>query len=344
MASQFHDRPDKDGLATDDVRGDEALLFGRVLNGKGGGRPVNWAQAREWKPGVPGEVIWLHLCRNQAGIQEWLESELNIPEPTAELLVSDQTRPRAFREDDTLVATLRGINFNPNAEPEDMVSMQLWSDGKRVITLRRLPLQTPRDTLAEIDAGRGPGDAGALITSLTKHMIARMNRSIIDMNEHIDELEEADLDGDTEPLLEKIAAIRRNCLALKRHMSPQHEAFERISRDAPAWFEDHDRREIAETIERLSRYLDDIDISKESAVVLQDDIRARAVARSERTSYLLTIVAAIFLPLGFVTGLLGINVGGMPGMNDPDAFWIVTGMCGMILLMQLVLFYRWKWF
>jgi len=331
-------------LLTDDVAGDEALLFGRVLDGKGGGRPVTWAQAREWTPGVPGEVIWMHLCRNQPGIQTWLESTYDIPEPTAELLVSDETRPRAFREGNTLVATLRGINFNPNAEPEDMVSMQLWSDGKRVITLRRLPLQTPRDTLRDIDIGRGPGDAGALITSLTEHMIARMNRSIIDMNDHIDELEEADLDGDTEPLLEKIAIIRRNCLALKRHMSPQHEAFERISREAPEWFEDHDRREIAETIDRLSRYLDDIDISKESAVVLQDDIRARTASRSERTSYLLTIVAAIFLPLGFVTGLLGINVGGMPGVEDPDAFWIVSGMCGMILLLQLALFYRWKWF
>ena len=70
-------------------------------------------------------------------------------------------------------------------------------------------------------------------------------------------------------MLTKISSIRRNSLALKRHMAPQHEALEQISRDAPAWFEDHDRREIAESIARLRRYLDDIDISKESAVVLQ---------------------------------------------------------------------------
>lgn len=344
MAIQTHD-----DLLTDDVRLDEGLLFGRVLDGKGGGRKVTWAEALAWTPPQPGEgrdgeVIWLHICRTQPGVREWLEKALAIPRPTAELLVSDTTRPRAFREGNALVATLRGINFNPNAEPEDMVSMQLWSDGRRVITLRRLPLQTPRDTLAEIDAGHGPADAGALVTSLTEHMIARMNRSIVDMNDHIDDLEEANLGGDNEVLLENIAKIRRNCLALKRHMSPQHEALERISREAPDWFEEHDRRQIAETIDRLSRYLDDIDISKESAVVLQDDIRARSIARSERTSYLLTIVAAIFLPLGFVTGLLGINVGGMPGVDDADAFWIVCGLCGAILLVQLALFWRWKWF
>ena len=331
-------------LPTDENQPEGPMLFGRVLDGAGGGRPIGWPEACDWQPARPGEVLWVHLCRDRPGVTEWLDGQLHLPEPTVELLTSDETRPRAFREGETLVATLRGINFNPGAEPEDMISMQLWCDGARLVTLRRHPVQTPRVTLAEIDAGRGPGDAGALITSLVEHMIARMSQSIVDMNDHIDELEEVDPDEDREAMLGKIATIRRNCLALKRHMSPQHEALERISRDAPHWFEEHDRREIAETIDRLRRYLDDIDISKESAVVLQDDLRARAVASTDRTSYLLTIVAAIFLPLGFVTGLLGRNVGGMPGVDDPDAFWVVVGMCGAILAMQLALFARWKWF
>jgi len=158
------------------------------------------------------------------------------------LLTSNETRPRAFREGHTLAATLRGINFNPGAEPEDMVSMQLWSDGVRVVTLRRSPLQTPRDTVVELDAGHGPADAGALVTSLTEHMIARMSRSVVDMNDHIDALEGEELHLS---MLETITTIRRNCLALKRFMGPQHVALESIVRDAPHWFEDHDRREIA---------------------------------------------------------------------------------------------------
>ncbi|MEZ5744894.1 MAG: CorA family divalent cation transporter, partial [Sphingomonadaceae bacterium] len=151
---------------------DGPMLFARVLDGTGGGRAISWKEAQDWQPAVSGEVLWMHLCRNRPGVAEWLEHGLGLPEPTAELLTSDATRPRAFREGNTLVATLRGINFNPGAEPEDMVSMQLWSDGTRLITLRRLQLQTPRVTLAEIDSGRGPVDAGALITSLVEHMIA----------------------------------------------------------------------------------------------------------------------------------------------------------------------------
>jgi zinc transporter len=126
-------------------------------------------------------------------------------------------------------------------------------------------------------------------------------------------------------------------------MAPQHEALEQISRDAPFWFEEHDRREIAESIARLRRYLDDIDISKESALVLQDEIRARSLASSEHATYMLTIVAGIFLPLSFLTGLLGINVGGMPGMQDPDAFWAVVALCGLLFTALIVAFRRLRW-
>ncbi|MCP9221636.1 zinc transporter ZntB [Erythrobacter sp. LQ02-29] len=331
------------GGNTDGTQGDTPLLFARVLDGKGGGRPIGWDEIQSWQPGSDGAVLWMHLCRTVPGVYEWLQERFAIPEPTAELLTSDATRPRAFREGNALVATLRGINFNPGAEPEDMVSMQVWSDGTRLVTLRRFPLQTPRDVLAAIDKGAGPLDAGAVVTELTEAMVTRMNQSIVDMNDHIDMLEEEDMDDDPEEMLEKIATIRRNCLGLQRHMGPQHVALEAISRDAPPWFEDHDRREIAETIDRLRRYLDDIDVSKESAVVLMDELRTRALASNERATYMLTIVAGIFLPLSFLTGLLGINVGGMPGVENGHAFWWVAAVCGGIGVLLLAIFKKLKW-
>lgn len=329
--------------ATEETGTETPLLFGRVLDGKGGARKITWDEAQGWAPQAPGEVLWLHLCRNREGVQKWLEAELQMPEPTAELLTSDANRPRAFRDGETLVATLRGINFNPGAQPEDMISMQLWCDGDRLITLRRHPMQTPREVMAMLDRGHGPSDAGATITLLAELLITRMSQSIVDMNHVLDDLEDEDPEKDPEGMLGRISTIRRNCLSLKRHMAPQHEALEQISRDSPDWFEEEDRREIAESIARLRRYLDDIDISKESAVVLQDELRARSLASSEHATYMLTIVAGIFLPLGFLTGLLGINVGGMPGMQDPDAFWLVVGLCLVLFVALIVTFRRLRW-
>ena len=100
---------------------------------------------------------------------------------------------------------------------------------------------------------------------------------------------------------------------------------------------------LLKSIARLRRYIDDVDISKESALVLQDELRARSLSSSENATYMLTVVAGIFLPLSFLTGLLGINVGGIPGVNNPEAFWTVVGICVAVLIGLLLLFKRLRW-
>lgn len=321
---------------------DGPLLFGGVLDGKGGCTPVDWETARGWSHNGGSETLWLHLDRVYDGLEPWLEDNLDLNVATAELLLSNETRPRAFREDDALITVLRGINFNPGADPEDMIAMQIWCDGKRLITLRRRRLQTPRDVYADLLKGDGPETAGDLFASLIEHLIAKMNRSIVEMNERIDEMEDDD-ETDTEDLLTEIATIRRNCLALKRYMSPQHEALLHIQKTPPSWLSEENLADIREIGERLHRYLDDLDVSKESALVLQDDLNNRAAAKMNQTMYMLSIVAAIFLPLGFVTGLLGINVGGMPGVDSSYAFWITVGMLALLMGFQFWIFRKLRW-
>ncbi len=319
------------------------LLFGRVLDGKGGARDIGWAEAQGWRPQAPGEVLWLHMLRTCPGVEEWLRDELGASEPTAEMLVSDQTRPRAFREGEALVATLRDLNFNPGAEPEDMISMQLWSDGGRIVTLRRAPQQSPNEVSALLAKGQGPRDAGAMVTLIAELLIDHLNHAVVDMNTMLDQLEIDDTDIPAEQRARQISAIRRDCLALQRHMSPQHEALEQIARDAPEWFEPHDRREIVESIARLRRHLDDINISKESAVVLLDELRARGQAIGQEATYKLGVMAGIFLPLTFFTGLLGSNVAGIPFADEAWAFWAVVALCGAISAVILLLFWRLRW-
>ena len=327
-----------------DAPPDGPLLFGCALDGKGGCTPVSWETARKWTPRQPHDTLWLHLDRVYPDLDDWLEASLDLNEATADVLLSNETRPRAFRENDSLITVLRGINFNPGAEPEDMIAMQIWCDGSRLITLRRRRLQTPRDVHGELLAGRGPATIGDLFTALLEHMVAKMNRAIVDMNDHIDLMEAEDEDErDTGAMLTTIADIRRNCLALKRYMSPQHEALILIHKNPPAWLSQANLADIRETGERLRRYLDDLDVSKESAIVLQDDLNNRAAAQMNKTMYMLSIVAAVFLPLSFLTGLLGINVGGMPGVGSGSAFWVTVVLLGLLMGVQFLVFRKLKW-
>jgi zinc transporter len=59
--------------------------------------------------------------------------------------------------------------------------------------------------------------------------------------------------------------------------------------------------------------------------------------------YILSVIAAVFLPLGFLTGLLGINVAGLPGAETPWAFAAVCAILAVLAGLELWLLRRLKW-
>ena len=75
-------------------------------------------------------------------------------------------------------------------------------------------------------------------------------------------------------------------------------------------------------------------------IALQDFADAQTTRQLSRNNYVLSIVAAVFLPLSFVTGLFGVNIAGMPGMTWPGAFALL---CGALLAMALTSIAILKW-
>lgn len=47
-----------------------------------------------------------------------------------------RTRPRVLPLAGGLLVNLRGVNLNPGADPEDMVSVRMWIDAERLISMR----------------------------------------------------------------------------------------------------------------------------------------------------------------------------------------------------------------
>jgi zinc transporter len=84
---------------------------------------------------------------------------------------------------------------------------------------------------------------------------------------------------------------------------------------------------------------EDLDAIRDRSQVVHDQIMDRRAERMNNQMLVLSVVAAIFLPLGLLTGLLGINVGGIPGTDNPWAFWIV---CAALIAtaVALVLWFR----
>ncbi len=144
---------------------------------------------------------------------------------------------------------------------------------------------------------------------------------------------------------ERLAAVRRQAIVLRRYFAPQREALQRLASDpdmAP-WLESRDRHQLREVADRITRYVEDLDAGRERASVVHDQLANHLSDELNRGMYTLSIVAAVFLPLGFLTGLLGINVGGMPGADTPWAFAAVCVILAVLAGLEVWLLRRLKW-
>ncbi len=334
MAESTMDHPD---LVEED-----GLLFACVLTGKGGANFLGWNDIDKWTEA--DGPLWVHLDNKHPNVAAWLKERSGLTLPTAEALLAEETRPRVFRGKRGLVAILRGINLNKDADEEDMVAMRLWSEGKKVITLRHERLHTPRDILEQlIELGSGPKTAAELFERLISRVNDPISETILALEEQLDDLE-SELDNSKATAQRRqLSNIRQKAVLLRRYIAPQREALGTLVSEPPEWLDETLRPHLRETSDRLMRYLEELDAVRERAMVVKDDIANQLSEASNKTLYVLAIISAIFLPLAFLTGLLGINIGGMPGVENKYAFWIFSAFMLVCLAIELYVFRKLKW-
>ena len=170
-----------------------------------------------------------------------------------------------------------------------------------------------------------------------------MRTPLEELDDEFDELELASLDTPASQLRRQLGEARRTAVTLRRYLSPQRDAIARLSQDPIFGFDDGTKLRLRESADRIARYLEDLEANRDRASVTQEELSARLAESMNQTSYRLTLVAAIFLPLGFLTGLFGINVGGMPLVDSKEGFWWVTGSMIAVTLLQVWYFKKQKW-
>ncbi|GAB7271999.1 hypothetical protein DZS_33930 [Dickeya ananatis] len=94
--------------------------------------------------------------------------------------------------------------------------------------------------------------------------------------------------------------------------------------------QDDDRRRMQEIAERLGRGLEDLDASIARTTVIADEITSLMTDAMNRRTYTMSLLAMVFLPTTFLTGLFGVNLGGIPGANSGIGFGVF---CLMLVLL-----------
>ena len=284
---------------------------------------------------------WLHFDLSDPALQGWTEAHL--PPAAASALVQTETRPRCGLLEEGLILNLRGLNLNPGSEAEDMVSVRMWATKSVVISARARRIFALEEIANDISQGRGPTRSSDFVLTLATRLTRRIDGLSIDLDDKTSAQEEALSNGNPVDSTE-ILELRRSTIKIRRYVVPQREALLDLSDSTPKWLGRDFGSRSREIANRTARTVEELDATRDRLTALQDHLDLQHGLQQARHGHILSVAAGIFLPLTFLTGLFGVNIGGMPGMDNPWAFlWLTLASFGLGI--GLFLFLRWRrWF
>ena len=318
---------------------DCGLICAYDLDQSGGGELLDWSQVS--LPPQPGRIRWVHVDFSQPQGREWLTNDSGIDESVIEAMLQEDIRPRSLQTAKGVLTVLRGVNQNPDSSAEDMVSIRVWLEKNRIISARRRRLMSVNLIQDDLREGDGPVSPGDFLVRLVTNLGDHIAEVIDSIDESIEQCEVAQGNRHHQRYRGEFGNLRRKTAHIRRYLAPQREALDRLSRMQGDIFSAGELAGLQEETNRMTLFVEELDLSRERAMVAQEEMLSGLALEQNSKIYLLSIVAAIFLPLSFVTGVFGMNVAGLPGTGNPASFMIIAGIM-LAIGAGIVLLLRWK--
>jgi zinc transporter len=312
-----------------------------ILDNNGGATELSYEELNCIN--IENQILWVHFDYSSNEAIDWITNKSGIDEIAIDALLTEETRPRTTILNDSLLIALRGVNLNPNSKPEDMVSIRLYISPNLIISTRKRNLLSVEEIIQSLKKGNGPKSASEFLTDLTYRMTSRMNSVIDEIEDRSDFLEESLIDSSDMKFRNEILAIRRETIILRRYLFPQKEALNKLYHEKVTWLNEYEKIELRETNDQLIRHIEELDTIRDKVALIQEELANTISDQMNKKMYVLSIISAIFLPLSFLTGLLGINIGGIPGADNQNAFYIFSLFLVALVTIQYFIFKKMKW-
>lgn len=323
---------------------DRSLLEGLMvfqLDGAGGARelgPETLEQALEEQ-----KSLWIHVNFSDPAGARWLLQGSHIDPVAAAAMVQDESRPRSLHTAAGVLTILRGVNFNQGADFEDMISVRIWVDKARVVTASRRRLKSLEDIRSSLEQQNGPRTPAGILTEIIDRLGYYISEAIERFETSLETVEAEVSETQAAPRNSPFTVLRRQTARIRRYLAPQRDALESISRLQDSVFDRDCLHTLREQANRFTLALEDLDLVRERAMVAQEEFLGILAHEQNNRMLVLSIVAAVFLPLSFLTGLMGMNVAGLPGTENRWAFAILVVLMLLVSMVILLLFRRKKW-
>jgi magnesium transporter len=289
-----------------------------MLHGLSGAQRERVAALREDQ-----RFFWLDVSLSETSLDD-VARTLGVPERTSQALASFAKADypsREFSSDgQNLVFTtgcyLERSQGSSGPQPMRPLDVQVLVTGEYLLTLHEERVSLPDVLAPSVAEGRSEQ---YVVYSVLDAMVGTGFAALNQLELKLDDLIEAATDVSGRVSIATLRDMIAGLARMRRRASPQRGLFERIGIEIerlPGLQADEERY-FDRLASEVNRLLDAIDATGDSMASLID-------LRLNQMSYLLTVVATIFLPLTFITGFFGMNFDWMIGEIDTQlAFWLL---------------------
>ncbi|GGB22750.1 zinc transporter ZntB [Sphingomonas metalli] len=289
------------------------------------------------------DLAWIHLNGIDDETRTWLHETAALDDYVVDALTATETRPRCEAFGDGAFVNLRGRAKEELDGSDILASVRLWGTRGRVFSVVRNPLVAVGMVKAEVAAGH-VHDPGDLFTAFAAAITADLDPDVADLGDQLDTCEERLDSTQIFELRRTVSRTRITAISYRRFLAPQRTALEKLAALPGDWLADDDRLHISAAADRAARMAEELESIRERAALIHETLSDLRAEQIDRRALVISIVAMVFLPLTFITGLYGMNVKGLPYAEEPWAFDAIFGGCAAIAAGVVIYFVRRHWF
>ncbi|MCW5660421.1 MAG: transporter [Burkholderiaceae bacterium] len=291
-------------------------------------QPLN--EAAPLPGGIRRGFVWLHFNLSHAGAERWLRQHANLSENFFEALNTGSRSTRIERDGEVLFAVVNDVAFEFSFDVGDVATLWLSVSEHVVVSARRHPLRAVDRLRMAVRRGTPLPSSVALLDHLLREQADELQRVVRKTTERVDDIEDEVLAGKHRRHDAELARLRRLMVRLQRLLALEPGALMRVLVNPPSWIAAEDVQRLRQANEEFALVLRDIAGLQERIKLMQDEAAARVAEENNRSLFLLTMVTVMALPINLVSGLFGMNVGGIPLGEHPTGFWIMVGLIGAL--------------
>lgn len=302
-----------------------------LFDGKGGARLLPGAAGEPPAELAPKEFVVVTGSAKSPAFRAWLAEQ--IGPANAEAMCSDRPQPRFSVVDDKAIVHL-SVPHDPALMQDDATLvrqvMALWIEARRVIVvhdLKSLDIVNVDKWAANRRAPLTPID---FVARLGLRSADRIEPMIERIGDQLDRIEQNIFTETAAVARQRLSATRRTIIGLRRLIWPPRDVLDTLEIEDLSFISARDRTRLREATGRLERLGAELQSLSERAVLVHEQILDYRAEQMNRIILVLTAVTVILMPMTVISGVLGMNVAGIPFATNPYAFWVVVVLMGVI--------------